>query len=260
MYKLLPKPKSQIQANFSNSSEMTQLEDIPPPEFLREAIFAAGRFWEIEAAFGGVDGVIRTATGYFGGSTVKPSYKEVIEGNTGHTEAVKVIYDKRRVSYKSLCKVFWTSHDPTNKHYLEFGVDTHYRSAIFYGNEEEKKEAQETKVKHQMKLNKRIVTKILSRNSNNCAVFYMAENQHHKYYLQRDHIPLCESLGLRSTQHFANSHIACKLNGILGGPGNKTSEELKSFMERYQLPKQTMLVLEEILHNLGVKKGSELED
>nr|XP_029119637.1 peptide methionine sulfoxide reductase isoform X2 [Elaeis guineensis] len=212
VYKLLPKSNTQIDDDFSFQPE-TISNELPPQEFLKEAIFAAGSFWELETAFGRVDGVVRTAVGYYGGNHVKPSYKEVLDGSTGHTEAVKVIYDTRNTSYKSLCKVFWASHDPTKKEYLKFGVNTHHRSAIFYENEEEKKQAQQSKVKQQMKLNRRIVTKILPCHSNTVSGFYLAESHHQKYYLQRYHIRLCESLNLRSAEQFADSHLACKLNG-----------------------------------------------
>lgn len=93
-----------------------------------------------------------------------------------------------------------------------FGVDTHYRSAIFYANEEQKKHALQTKIEHQMKLNRRIVTKILPYSTD---FFFLAENQHQKYYLQKDYIWICESLNLRSTQQFIDSPVACKLNGYV---------------------------------------------
>nr|XP_010911632.2 peptide methionine sulfoxide reductase [Elaeis guineensis] len=232
--------------------------DLPPPEFLKEAIFAAGSFWELEAAFGRVDDVVRTAVGYHGGTPVKPSYKEVSEGNTGHTEAVKVTYDTRNTSYKSLCEVFWASHDPTKKEYLNFGVNTHYRSAIFYENEEERKQSQESKVRQQMKLNRRIVTKILPCHSGNNSGFYLAESHHQKYYLQRYHIRLCERLNLRSAEQFAGSHLACKLNGIFGGDEKSVPDDLKRIAVGCQLPHQIKHVLETIIQELGVKQALEV--
>ncbi|XP_008782320.2 peptide methionine sulfoxide reductase-like [Phoenix dactylifera] len=257
MYKLLPKSSAQMHDDFSFQQEMTS-NDLPPPEFLKEAIFAAGSFWELEAAFGRVDGVVRTAVGYYGGIRVKPSYKEVSEGTTGHTEAVKLTYDTRNTSYKSLCKVFWASHDPTNKEYLNFGVNTHYQSAIFYGNEEEKKQAQESKVKQQMQLNRRIVTKILPCQSSTNSGFYLAESHHQKYYLQSCHLRLCECLNLRSAEQFAGSHLACKLNGIFGGDENTVVDGLKRFAVRCRLPHQIKYVLETIMQELGVKQALEV--
>ncbi|OMO80234.1 Peptide methionine sulfoxide reductase MsrA [Corchorus capsularis] len=208
MYQLLPQFNANQFSDLPISQTISPPAAIIPSEFLKEAVFAGGSFWGLEAAFGRMDGVINTATGYCGGTLRKPSYREVCEGKTGHTEAVKVIYDKRKVSFKSLCDIFWEIHDCTNKDYLKFGLSTHHRSAIFYSIEEERKQAQESRIRRQMKLNKRIVTKALPFDSN----FYMAENQHQKYYLQKNY-RLCESLNLRSTEQFVESTIACKLNG-----------------------------------------------
>ncbi|KAK1302948.1 hypothetical protein QJS10_CPB12g00487 [Acorus calamus] len=192
MYTLLPKIESEPEIDTLRSSDL----DIPS-EFVDEVIFAGGSFWDLEACLSGVDGVLRTATGYCGGSVVKPTHREVSMKITGHTEAVRVVYNNRIASFRSLCDAFWGSHDPTNKEYLEFGIDTHLRSAIFCTNEEQKRLARESKVRQQMKLNRRIVTRILPRDSN--FVFYLAETRHQKHYLQRDHAGLCESLGLHST-------------------------------------------------------------
>lgn len=95
-----------------------------------------------------------------------------------------------------------------------FGLSTHLRSAIFCSTEEERKQAQQSKIRRQMKLNRRILTKIsLFSKENNCE-FFVAENQHQKYYLQK-HYRLCQSLSLRSTERFVESYIACKLNGYV---------------------------------------------
>uniref|UniRef100_A0A7C8ZHY9 peptide-methionine (S)-S-oxide reductase n=1 Tax=Opuntia streptacantha TaxID=393608 RepID=A0A7C8ZHY9_OPUST len=207
MYKLLPR--------ISTSSDDLPFNEDPSPnqqsqsQFLHEAIFAGGSFWALEAAYGNIDGVVKTSTGYFGGTLTKPSYKQVCEGGTGHTEAVKVVYDIRKISFTSLCDLFWDIHDPTNKEFLNFGLSTHQRSAIFYTKEGERKEAQESKIRRQMRMNKRIVTKILAVGNSE---FFLAENQHQKYYLQKYH-RLCGSLELRSTHQFVESTIACKLNG-----------------------------------------------
>ncbi|XP_075661236.1 uncharacterized protein LOC142631041 [Castanea sativa] len=116
MYTSLP------QINPKNSefpiSENTSRPNNMPMEFLSEVVFAGGIFWNLEAVFGRVDGVLKTATGNCGGTVEKPTYREVCEGTTGHTEAVKVIYDNRKISYKSLLDSFWDFHDPTNKNYL----------------------------------------------------------------------------------------------------------------------------------------------
>ncbi|XP_068636340.1 uncharacterized protein [Aristolochia californica] len=243
MYTLLSKPK--IDPSEFGSSSVPCNDH--PVEFLEEGVFAGGDFWNLEAAFGRIDGVVKTATSYCGGTLKKPTHREVIENVTGHCEAVRVCYDKRKISFKSVSNAFWESHDPTNKEYLNFGVDTHHRSAIFYVNEGQRKQAQESKIRCQMKLNKRIVTKFLPYASD----FYLAETQNQKYYLQKSHIRLCESLNLRTAEHFANSLLACKLNGILAQRDIRTSvEDLKSFIRSYKLPNQTKLILDELLRDL----------
>ncbi|XP_077221220.1 uncharacterized protein LOC143854958 [Tasmannia lanceolata] len=242
MYRLLQQPKSEISDFFIKETSSDNI----PLEFLEEAVFAGDSFLSLEAAFGHCDGVVKTAVGFCGGTLKKPTSREVIEGGTGHTEAVKVTYDNRKICYKSLCNVFFESHDPTNKQYLGFGVETHYLSAIFYANEDRKKQARESKIKFQMKINRRMVTKIIPYASD----FFLAENQHQKYYLQNKYIGLCESLNLRSTQQFVDSHIACKLNGILGHQEDMVAERLKKFMESCEFSKQTKLVLEGIIEDL----------
>ena len=77
------------------------------------AIFGAGCFWGVEAAFRRVDGVVETAVGYAGGHTAKPSYYDVCSGQTGHAEVVRVVFDPERVSYEKLLELFWQVHDPT---------------------------------------------------------------------------------------------------------------------------------------------------
>ncbi|OAY57099.1 peptide methionine sulfoxide reductase [Manihot esculenta] len=246
MNELLSQAKAQQIPHHFPLSDDTLAETIIQPHFLSEAVFAGGSFWYLEAAFGRVYGVVKTATGYCGGTWKKPTYSEVCEGRTGHTEAVKVIFDNTRVSYRFLCDIFWDSHDPTNKDYLNFCLSTHYRSAIFYCNEEERKQAQQSKIRRQMKLNKRIVTKIVPLES----IFYFAENQHQKYYLQKRY-RVCESLSLRSTEQFVESNMACKLNGILGLDGEMIVDKLTAFLETNELPKQTKSACAEIVEDLS---------
>ncbi|WOL18487.1 peptide methionine sulfoxide reductase isoform X1 [Canna indica] len=256
-YELLPKSQSHIHDEYPQQSA-TSLPELPPLEFLGEAIFAAGSFWQLDSAFCRSNGEVRTATGYFGGNLKKPTYREVVQGWTGHTEAVRVTYDKRETSYKALCRVFWASHDPTEKEYLEFGIRTHHKSAIFYSNEEEKKQAQQSKVEQQMKLDRRIVTKITHLSSSD-SEFYLAESCHQKYDLQKDHMRLCESLSLRSAQQFADSYLACKLNGIISGAKKiSIADDLKDFLRTYQLSQETKLVLETMILDLRVEHALQL--
>ncbi|KAL6960970.1 peptide-methionine (S)-S-oxide reductase [Sarracenia purpurea var. burkii] len=250
MYKTLTQqPKSQFH-DFPISETQSSTPIAAPPGFLYEAVFAGGSFWALEAAYGRVDGVIKTVTGYCGGTLRKPSYREVCEGRTGHTEAVKVTYDKTKASYRSLCDAFWETHDPTNKEFLNFGISTHQRSVIFYSTDEERRKAQESKIRRQMKLNKRIVTKVIPSDG---LGFFIAENQHQKLHLQKHYYWLCESLSLRSTEQFAESTIACVLNGILAMDGELIADQLATFVKTQKLSKKTKLACEEIIEDLRKK-------
>ncbi|XP_004233487.2 uncharacterized protein [Solanum lycopersicum] len=249
-YKLLRRSKSHDSDDSDSENTVNNNSNIPA-EFLCQAIFAGDGFYGVEAAYGRFEGVVRTATGYYGGTMRKPSYKDVSEGKTGHTEAVKVTYDNRFVSYKSLCDYFWETHDPTNKNSLNFGSNTHLRSAIFCSTEEERKQAQQSKIRRQMKLNRRILTKInlLSKQITSNCEFFVAENQHQKYYLQK-HYRLCESLSLRSTEQFVESYIACKLNGVLALDGEVILEKLPQLTRTCLLPKQCKSTCDEIIQDL----------
>ncbi len=105
------------------------------------AIFAAGCFWGVQFYFDQVPGVVKTEAGYTGGSTKNPSYDQVCSGSTGHAEAVKVDYDPKKVSYKTLLYHFFRLHDPTQVGRQGPDVGEQYRSAIFYMSESQKKTA-----------------------------------------------------------------------------------------------------------------------
>jgi len=106
------------------------------------AVFAAGCFWCTEAVFEELDGVIDAVSGYSGGAAKTANYSTVCGGNTGHAEAVEVIYDPASLSYEKLLEVFFATHDPTSRNRQGPDVGTQYRSAVFYANEQEKELAQ----------------------------------------------------------------------------------------------------------------------
>ncbi|HKP87693.1 MAG TPA: peptide-methionine (S)-S-oxide reductase MsrA [Blastocatellia bacterium] len=147
-----------------------------------KAIFAAGCFWGVEAAFRQVEGVVSTRVGYTGGTFVNPTYEIVCGGRTGHAEAVEVEYDPARVSYEELLKVFWENHDPTTMNRQGPDVGTQYRSGIFFLNPEQEAAARASKEKLQRsgKYSRDVVTEITP-----ASEFYMAEDYHQQYFEKR---------------------------------------------------------------------------
>ncbi|WP_376986616.1 peptide-methionine (S)-S-oxide reductase MsrA [Bosea sp. R86505] len=144
------------------------------------AIFAGGCFWCMEPPFDALPGVISTTSGYTSGHTVDPTYKEVSAGKTGHTEAVKIVYDPAKVSYGKLLQVFWRNHDPltANAQFCDRG--SQYRAGIYYGSEQEKAQAEASKAELEKsgRFKSRITTEIVAQTS-----FYPAEDYHQDYYL-----------------------------------------------------------------------------
>ena len=117
----------------------------PFPDGFEIAVFGLGCFWGAERIFWQTDGVYSTAVGYAGGSTPNPTYEEACSGRTGHTEAVQVVYDPAKVSYRDLLKIFWESHNPTQGYRQGNDVGTQYRSAIYTFDDEQAKAAAETR-------------------------------------------------------------------------------------------------------------------
>lgn len=141
-----------------------------------EAIFAAGCFWGVEYVFSKTPGVILAESGYTGGSLANPTYEQVCTGKSGHAEAVRVLFNPEKVSYRELLRVFWKCHNPTTMNRQGPDVGTQYRSALFYTSEEQKKEAMKSKEEQQKKMSAKIVTEI-----SKASQFYKAEEYHQKY-------------------------------------------------------------------------------
>jgi peptide-methionine (S)-S-oxide reductase len=152
----------------------------PYPDNLETAYFALGCFWGAERKFWQTDGVYTTAVGYQGGFTENPTYEEVCSARTGHAEAVLVVFDPAKVSYRDLLKVFWENHDPTQGMRQGNDVGTQYRSAIYYTSEAQKQAAEETKAGFELELKKAgydaITTEIAP-----AGPFYFAEDYHQQY-------------------------------------------------------------------------------
>ena len=124
----------------------------PVPAGLETAVFGLGCFWGAERCFWRLPGVYTTAVGYAGGHTPNPTYEEVCSGMTGHTEAVLVVYDPKQVSYDTLLKTFWESHDPTQGMRQGNDVGTQYRSAIYWTTPEQRRLAEASRDEYQKAL------------------------------------------------------------------------------------------------------------
>jgi peptide-methionine (S)-S-oxide reductase len=154
------------------------------------AIFANGCFWCTEAIFEQLDGVISAVSGYTGGHVKNPTYKEVCTGETGHAEALKIVYDPAKITFDELLEVFWETHDPTTLNRQGNDVGPQYRSGIFYLNEEQKEKAEKYKKELNASgaFNKPIVTEITP-----FTVFYPAENYHQQYFENNENTnPYCQ--------------------------------------------------------------------
>lgn len=147
-----------------------------------EAIFAAGCFWGVEAAFMKVAGVLETEVGYIGGATESPTYEEVCGGGTGHKEAVRVRYDPERVSYEELLAIFWDVHTPTTRNRQGLDIGEQYHSVIYYHSDAQRKasEASKQALEEAHTYSAPIVTDIVP-----ATTFYPAEEYHQQYLEKR---------------------------------------------------------------------------
>ena len=142
-----------------------------------KAYFAGGCFWCVEESFEKLKGVEEVISGYSGGITENPTYKEVTYGNTGHFEVVEIIYDKKVISFDELLKNFWVNIDPFDAYGQFCDKGYSYRSVAFYQNDEEKKLIEKDIKDLQNKFNKKVVTYI-----RNFEKFYKAEEYHQDFY------------------------------------------------------------------------------
>ena len=150
-----------------------------PPRAQQTAVFAGGCFWGVEAVFEHVKGVIRVTSGYAGGSVASPSYEAVSGGETGHAESVEVVFDPAQISYGKLMQIFFSvAHDPTQLNRQGPDVGTQYRSAIFYANAQQQREAESyvAQLTQAKTFSRPIVTEIVALRG-----FYPAEAYHQDF-------------------------------------------------------------------------------
>ncbi len=149
----------------------------------------AGCFWCVEAQFMMLKGVISVTSGYSGGKTTNPTYKEVCNGTTGHAEVCQVVFDSTKITFDELLEAFWQTHDPTQLNRQGNDLGTQYRSVIFYHNDNQKQLAEEYKKKlnESGAWDKPIVTEVSA-----FSKFYAAEDYHNNYYAQNSEESYCQ--------------------------------------------------------------------
>ncbi len=145
------------------------------------AIFAGGCFWCMEPPFDKLDGVLSTTSGYTAGHKTNPTYREVSAGKTGHTEAIKIVFEPDKISYAKLLKTYWKNIDPiaVNRQFCDYG--SQYRSGIYFLNDAQETAARQSlqKLKRDKPFKQSIATEILP-----ASTFYPAEDYHQDYYLK----------------------------------------------------------------------------
>ena len=206
---------------FSLSCDISSSKPInnPDPVFIVEnqdyenmskAYFASGCFWCVETIYESLDGVKEVYSGYAGGSTINPNYYQVMSGKTGHAEAIEIIYDSNKVSFDTLLKVFFDSHNPTTPNRQGPDYGTQYRSIAFYNNEDEK-----NKIINYINFlstssifGKNIITEIKEIDK-----FYYAEEYHQDYEKKNPNNPYVQNVSIPRFNKFkqkASNYIKVK--------------------------------------------------
>ncbi|MGE5319897.1 MAG: peptide-methionine (S)-S-oxide reductase MsrA [Hyphomicrobiaceae bacterium] len=153
------------------------------------ATLAGGCFWCIETVFNRLRGVESAVSGYMGGHTTNPTYKDICNGGTGHAEVVQVTFDPDVISFRELLDVFFTLHDPTQLNRQGNDVGTQYRSAIFWHTPEQKAEAEATIA--ELTVSKQFEAPIVTEVAE-VTTFYPAEDYHQRYFEQNPYQPYCQ--------------------------------------------------------------------
>ena len=158
---------------------------------LETATLGAGCFWCVEAVFDDLQGVESVESGYSGGHTENPTYREVCSETTGHAEVVQVKFNPDEISFKEILQVFFTVHDPTQLNRQGNDIGTSYRSAIFYRDENQKSIAEETikEIEAEGIYDRKIVTEITPFDK-----FYMGEDYHQEYFANNPNQPYCAAV------------------------------------------------------------------
>ncbi len=171
------------QSNAKMPLRTTNMMDGNVTEF---ALVGGGCFWCTEAVFEKLDGVIEVISGYAGGETINPTYKEICTGKTGHAEVIRIKFDPRIISYSEILQIFGNAHDPTTLNRQGADVGTQYRSTVMFFNEEQKEIAHLWKEKLSKSLVDPVVTEIVP-----APRFYPAEEYHQDFYFKNPNQGYC---------------------------------------------------------------------
>ncbi len=156
---------------------LSMISSIANSQELKKAYFAGGCFWCMEESFDQVDGVISTISGYSGGNLKNPTYQDVVYSDTGHVEAIEIIYDQKKVNYEKLLDIYWKNIDPFDSEGQFCDKGKSYRSVIFFQTQPEKELIDKSFRKLEKLFNKKIVTLVWKYET-----FYRAEDYHQDYY------------------------------------------------------------------------------
>jgi len=151
------------------------------------ATFGGGCFWCMEAEFQRIPGVIHVTSGFAGGHTENPTYKQVCTGDTGHAEVTQIEFDPKKISYEKLLNYFWDAHDPTTLNRQGADTGTQYRSIILYNSDAQKAAAEKSKAEAASRFKDPIVTEIVPLKK-----FYKAEDYHQNYYNDNPNEGYCQ--------------------------------------------------------------------
>ena len=160
-------------------------------ENLETATLAAGCFWCVEAVFDDLKGVEDVVSGYSGGHTENPTYRQVCDGNTGHAEVAQIKFDPSQISFKDVLRVFFSVHDPTTMNRQGNDIGTQYRSAIFYHDAAQKRDAEEVikEITGEGVYDDPIVTEVTPFEK-----FWPAEDYHQEYFANNPNVPYCAAV------------------------------------------------------------------
>ena len=172
-------------AELSSEEERGSVRESPGVGATERAIFAGGCFWGTEYYLRMAKGVISTTVGYVGGHKENPTYEEVCYADTGHAEAVEVVYNPQVITYEELAKLFFEIHDPTQVNRQGPDIGEQYRSEVFYLNEEQRSTAEKL-IQILKEKGHRVATKVTEATS-----FWSGEGYHQDYYAKNGHTPYC---------------------------------------------------------------------